>query len=124
MARSDSSLRLSRTVTSKAYGQRMTDDPGVPHITIVMPSVDDFDSAVAMVRATGAHVAGSHRFVIDGPMTVEQMSYLLQIKDARLHAGTDERRFEISVDPEPSGPTDEEWADAQRWYEGWPGPEQ
>jgi len=81
----------------------MTQDPGAPRITLVMPSVDSFEPPVAMVRATGARVEGAHRFVIDGPMTVEQVGHLLQLKEARFRYGHSEVHFDIWVDPEIPG---------------------
>jgi hypothetical protein len=102
----------------------MTENLGAHRITIVMPSVEDFTSAVALVRATGARVEGSHVFVIDEPMTVEQVGYLLEVREATLHDGRNERKFQISIEPELTGPTDEEWEDAPRWYAQSPGPRQ
>ncbi len=99
----------------------MTDDPNARRITLVMPSVDNFEfaRALAMVRATGARIVGAHRFEVEGPMTVEQATHLLRIQEASFRNGDREGRFQISIDPDAPELTDEELDDAVIWYEKW-----
>jgi hypothetical protein len=88
----------------------MTDDPPLIHIR--MPSVEDFDDVIAMVRATGAVPAGSHQFVIEGPMTTTQVAALLRLCD-----WDDDGTFDVYVEPDPE-PDPSLREDADDWYNG------
>lgn len=75
-------------------------------ILITMGGVESFEETVAAIRASGARGVGgnSRQFVIDGPMTPEQIAALWNL-DTSDHDNP--VRVEFKDEPEPADPGDD-----------------
>jgi hypothetical protein len=87
----------------------------LPTISIIMPGVEDFEGAIAAVRATGAHLVHSHVFEIVNPMTVAQVMALYRLPNW-LDGANDPGHFTIEFENEPED-GDSLRDDAGAWYE-------
>jgi len=85
-----------------------------PVIRFWMPRAEDFSGAVALVRATGARGDGQLRhFAIDGPMTIPQVSALLELIQYPWDGGD---VLKITFDPERPVPPPEWEEEAEPWW--------
>ncbi|WP_328959049.1 hypothetical protein [Kitasatospora purpeofusca] len=56
-----------------------------PRIRINLRFFEDFDTVVGLVRATGGRRTASRDFVLEGPMTLDQVAALVELQRHRRH---------------------------------------